>query len=73
VKEVLRRREVGQGLRESARDTGLDRNSLRRYVQAAADGPADEEAVREAVQQVQERSLADTSEPRKRLEADGEL
>ena len=69
VKEVLRRREAGQGLREIARDTGLDRKTVRRYVQAATDRSADEEAVREAVQQVQERTLTETSEPRKRLEA----
>jgi transposase len=35
VKEVLRRREAGQGLREIARETGIDRKTVRRYVRAA--------------------------------------
>jgi hypothetical protein len=30
VKEVLRRRQAGQGPREIARDTGLDRKTVRR-------------------------------------------
>ena len=69
VKEVLRRRQAGQGLREIARQTGVDRKTVRRYVQAAteADGPPDE-VVGEVVHQVQTRPLPTRSEPRKRLE-----
>ena len=37
VKEVLRRREAGQALREIARETGLDRKTVRRYVEAAGE------------------------------------
>jgi len=69
VKEVLRRRLAGQGLREIARQTGVDRKTVRRYVQAAteADGPPDE-VVGEVIHQVQTRPLPTRSEPRKRLE-----
>ena len=54
VKEVLRRREAGQALREIARETGLDRKTVRRYVEAAGetDGEVDTEVV---VQQVVQR------------------
>ncbi len=69
VKEVLRRREAGQGLREIARETGLDRKTVRRYVLAADEAGADEASVQEVVQRVQARPMAAPSEPRQRLEA----
>ncbi|MDD9942919.1 MAG: IS21 family transposase [Myxococcales bacterium] len=69
VKEVLRRREAGQGLREIARETGLDRKTVRRYVAAADEAGADEASVQEVVQRVQARPLPAPSEPRQRLEA----
>jgi transposase len=69
VKEVLRRREAGQGLREIARETGLDRKTVRRYVQAAGDAGSDEAGVQHVVQVVQARPLLSPTEPRKRLQA----
>lgn len=71
VKEVLRRHESGQGLREIARATGLDRKTVRRYVQAAerVEGEATEEIVQEVAQEVQGRPLPAPSEPRKLLDA----
>ncbi|MCB9609011.1 MAG: helix-turn-helix domain-containing protein [Polyangiaceae bacterium] len=71
VKEVLRRREAGQALREIARETGLDRKTVRRYVDAAAEVPADaapEVRVQQAVQAVQVRAPQPRSEARERLE-----
>ena len=68
VKEVLRRRQAGQGLREIARDTGLDRKTVRRYVQAAADGGSSEASVQHVVQEVQVRALPEPSESRKLLD-----
>jgi transposase len=76
VKEVLRRREAGQGLREIARDTGLDRKTVRRYVEAAAETPADvtpEVRVQQTVQAVQVRAPQLQSEARQRLEVHREL
>lgn len=75
VKEVLRRHRAGQTLRQIARETGLDRKTVRRYVQAgkgaeeAAGGPQalDEGLVQEVVQSVQARPLPEPSEPRKQL------
>lgn len=74
VKEVLRRHEAGQGLREIARQTGLDRKTVRRYVQAAndageADGAlGDEACVQQVVQAVQTRPRPSPSEARKVLQ-----
>lgn len=69
VKEVLRRFEAGQGLRRIARETGLDRKTVRRYVDAStrAEG-TDEERVQQMVQEVQGRTAPAPSEPRRRLE-----
>ena len=73
VKEVLRRYEAGQSLRQIARETGLDRKTVRRYVAAAkeADG-SDEARVQQMVREVQVRPPAPPSEPRQRLEAQRE-
>ena len=38
VKEVLRRLAAGQGLRDIARQTGVDRKTVRRYADAAKGG-----------------------------------
>ncbi len=68
VKEVLRRHEAGQGLREIARETGLDRKTVRRYVQAS-DGVVDgDDGVQHVVQMVQSRPLPAPSEARQLLE-----
>lgn len=70
VKEVLRRREAGQSLRRIARDTGLDRKTVRRYVEALerAEGD-DEERVQQMVREVQSRPAVPASAPRRKLEA----
>lgn len=68
VKEVLRRHEAGQGLREIARATGLDRKTVRRYVQAGDAASSDDDGVQQVVQLVQSRPLPTPSEARKLLE-----
>lgn len=76
VKEVLRRRDAGQSLREIARETGLDRKTVRRYVEAAGetDGEGDTEVVvQQVVQAVQVRAPQPPSEPRGRIDAHREL
>src|SRR5690349_2475518 len=69
VKEVLRRHEAGQGLREIARETGLDRKTVRRYVQAGDAVGSDEDGVQHVVQLVQSRPLPTPSGARQLLEA----
>lgn len=69
VKEVLRRREAGQKIREIARETGVDRKTVRRYLEAAGERGADDATVQHVVQQVQLRPAPEPSEPRKRLQA----
>jgi transposase len=69
VKEVLRRHEAGQGLREIARETGMDRKTVRRYVRSAGHIGSGEAAVQHAVREVQSRELPVPSEPRRQLEA----
>ena len=68
VKEVLRRHEAGQGLREIARETGLDRKTVRRYVQAVDTAGSDEDGVQHVVQLVQSRPLPTPSGARQLLE-----
>jgi len=70
VKEVLRRHADGQSLRRIARDTGLDRKTVRRYVESAqgVEG-SDEERVQHAVREVQVRPPTPPSEPRRLLSA----
>lgn len=74
VKEVLRRRQAGHSLRDIARETGLDRKTVRRYF-AAADGLAvsveetvDEVVVHGVAQTVQTRPVAEPSPARVALE-----
>lgn len=75
VKEVLRRHDAGQGLREIARQTGLDRKTVRRYVQAAEDAAEGGEShgaeacVQQVVHAVQARPLPSPSDARKVLHA----
>ncbi|MCB9659433.1 MAG: IS21 family transposase [Polyangiales bacterium] len=70
VKEVLRRFEAGHGLRQIARETGLDRKTVRRYVDAStrAEG-TDDARVQQMVQEVQGRPAPAPSEPRRVLDA----
>jgi response regulator of citrate/malate metabolism len=35
VKEVLRRKQAGHGVRRIARETGMDRKTVRRYIEAS--------------------------------------
>lgn len=70
VREVLRRWQAGQRLREISRGTGLDRKTVRRYLKAAVqcevqrEVPLDQEQLREVVLQVQARPLPPQSEQR---------
>lgn len=68
VKEILRRHAEGQSLRRIARDTGLDRKTVRRYVEAtlAVEG-SDEERVQHAVREIQVRPPTPPSEARRLL------
>lgn len=74
VREVLRRRQAGQALRVIARDTGIDRKTVRRYVDAATecglerDSVLDDALVHEVGRRVQARPSVEPSEERKRLE-----
>jgi len=68
VKEVLRRHEAGQSLRRLARETGLDRKTVRRYVEASRGVEVAEEGrVQAVVQEVQAGPAAEPSEPRRVL------
>jgi transposase len=70
VREVLRRWRAGHALRETARDTGLDRKTVRRYVEAAElvgvsrDGELRDDDVRAVAQYVMDRDEPATSEER---------
>ena len=56
VKEVLRRWEAGQSLRRIAKETGLDRKTVRRYVAALKEADGEDSArVQQMVQAVQVR------------------
>ena len=44
VREVLRRRQAGQSARRIARETGLDRKTVGRYLDQAAEGGITAEA-----------------------------
>jgi transposase len=67
VKELLRRHRAGQGIREIARETGTDRKTVRRYLEAArsfAEDQLSDEQVLAIARQVQLRELPAPSEPR---------
>jgi FixJ family two-component response regulator len=74
VREVLRRLSSGQALREIARETGLDRKTVRRYAEAAlvsgfsvADGVLTDTFVAEVARRVQDRPLPPPSDERSLL------
>jgi transposase len=75
VRDVLRRIAAGQGLRDIARQTGLDRKTVRRYAQAASgleltnETLQDERLVHAIIASVQERELPPLSEQRAQLTA----
>jgi len=67
IREVLRRHASGQSLRQIARETGLDRKTVRRYVAAAEQTPVADESdggVQEVAHRVQARPLPPRSEQR---------
>ncbi len=74
VREVLRRHQAGQAAREIARQTGCDRKTVRRYVVAAqevglaTDAVLDDGVVHQIAQRVQERTAAEPSAERAKLE-----
>ena len=73
IREVIRRWQAQQKLREIARETGLDRKTVRRYVAAlealggAQDAPLDDALVHEVGKRVQAREQPDPSVERTRL------
>ena len=69
VKEILRRHAAGHSLRQIARETGMDRKTVRRYVLAAGPQEPDDGVLQRVVQEVQGRPLPPPSEPRKALVA----
>lgn len=74
VRDVLRRHQAGQAVREIARQAGCDRKTVRRYVAAAqeielaADAVLDDAVVHEVARRVQERTAAEPSAERAQLE-----
>ena len=74
VREVLRRWQAGQSVRHIARESGTDRKTVARYVEAAASCALDaaseltDEVVAEVAQRVQARPLPEPSEERRLLE-----
>lgn len=74
VREVLRRWQAGQGHRTVARETGLDRKTVRRYVDAltalnvTSETPLDDAVVHAVARLVQARPEALPSEERGQLE-----
>ena len=74
VKEVLRRWTAGQSVRQIARESGVDRKTVRRYIEAAKGveqepaTPLDDGAVEEVAQRVQSRPLPPPSSVRTTIE-----
>jgi transposase len=74
VREVLRRSQAGQSARQIARETGTDRKTVARYVEAAKSCGLDPQSeltdalVAEIAQRVQARPLPPPSDERKLLE-----
>src|SRR4051812_6648229 len=68
VREVLRRAQAGQGIRQIARETGLDRKTIRRYLGEArrqevlTETPVSEEVARGVGRKVQDRPTVPPSE-----------
>jgi hypothetical protein len=73
IKEVLRRWKARQSKREIARATGLDRKTVRRYIQAAQqcrlsrDGELSDSEVHQVAQRVHDRPEPSRSEQRELL------
>jgi transposase len=73
VKEVLRRWRAGQSLRAMSRETGLDRKTVRRYVESASElglahvGDVTDEEARDVLQQVTDREMPAPSAERAQL------
>jgi hypothetical protein len=73
IKEVLRRWKARQSKREIARGTGLDRKTVRRYIETAQqcqisrDGETSESEVHQVAQRVQDRPAPSPSEQRELL------
>lgn len=75
VREVLRRWQAGQSARHIARESGADRKTVARYIEAAqscelaSQSELSDEVVAEVVQRIQARPLPSPSDQRKLLEA----
>lgn len=75
VREVIRQWQAGYGLREMARATGLDRKTVRRYVEVlralgvTPDAAADDALVHQVASRVQTRAVPEPSVERERLMA----
>lgn len=75
VREVIRQWQAGYGLRETARATGLDRKTVRRYVEAlralgvTRDAVPDDALVHQVASRVQTRAVPEPSVERERLMA----
>lgn len=73
VREVLRRWTAEQEIRRIARETGIDRKTVRRYIEVAQDAghvrgaEISDDLVQEVVQRVQSRPLPPPSEQRRSL------
>lgn len=68
VKEVLRRERAGQSIRRIARETGVDRKTVRRYLAAAREAsPEGEDKLGQVIHQVQSREAPPPSEARVQL------
>jgi len=73
IKEVLRRYKAGQGKREIARGVGIDRKTVRRYVEAAQqcdiswEGELSDSEIQQVAQRVQSRPALAPSEQRELL------
>lgn len=73
IKEVLRRWKAGQSKREIARGTGMDRKTVRRYIETAQqcqisrEGETSESEVHQVAQRVQDRPAPSPSEQRELL------
>jgi transposase len=73
VREVIRRWQAEQGLREIARETGLDRKTVRRYVEAldelgvAREAEFDDALVQAVGQRIQARAVLEPSVERSQL------
>jgi response regulator of citrate/malate metabolism len=67
VREVIRRWQAGEGLREMSRGTGLDRKTIRRYIEAIGEvrlereGAVDDTLVHEVGRRVQARPMLEPS------------